>query len=321
MKNTEEVMIQSEVLIKGTIFFPEKNVEEKVPAVLFMNGSGACNRDGNFLKPELTMNLYKDLALKMREWGIASLRYDKRGVGESEGDSAEVGMWDLVKDAKEAVSFLENHPQIDKNQIYIIGHSEGAILALAVNQSKNIKGLILLAGGGENLREVLQWQRNIAMESILQMPGFKGLMLRTIGVPRKISKQTEKLLNKVLESKANVIRYQYQKLGADWFKEHFAFSVEDALTQTECPVLAINGEKDIQSNPATLKNIKTLVKGDCEIYMIPNVNHMLKEQKEDLHALNVLKSYKDQINQPISSEVLKTIREWLQKQIKSNPSN
>lgn len=309
MKHSEEVTIQSQVQLKGTLLLPK--MENKVPAVLIINGSEAADRNGNVSKPELPLNIYKDLAEEMGRWGYASLRYDKRGIGESEGNSVEVGMWDLVKDAEAAVTFLENHPKIDKEQIFILGHSEGGILSLAVNQTKNVKGLILMAGGGENLREAIQWQRNIAKKSILERPGFKGALLRLIGVPNKINKQTDKFLDTVIESQENVIRYQFQKRGTNWFKEHFAFSVEDALSQTHCPVLAINGELDVQSNPVTLKNIKTLVKGDCEIHLIPNVNHMLKEQKEFVDALNVLKAYKAQANQPIAPKVLNILHKWL----------
>ncbi|WP_199426637.1 alpha/beta hydrolase family protein [Thermaerobacillus caldiproteolyticus] len=125
--------------------------KQNYPAVLILSGSGPLNRDGNDAKGKLQLNLYKQLASFITSLGFITLRYDKRGIGESEGDYFSAGMWDLVHDAKSAVQFLKNHPSVDDQRIIVLGHSEGTTLAVALNTIERIHGLILLSGAGERL--------------------------------------------------------------------------------------------------------------------------------------------------------------------------
>ena len=81
----QEVVIKSEVILKGTMTLPATK-EDLLPAILLLSGSGKLNRDANAKKGKFQFNLYRELAEYLATLGFATLRYDKRGVGESEGD-------------------------------------------------------------------------------------------------------------------------------------------------------------------------------------------------------------------------------------------
>lgn len=153
----DQVTINGEVQLKGTLALPE-SPEEKLPAVLIVNGSGGANRDGDIPKPSIKAGIYKDLAHFVTELGFISLRYDKRGIGESQGNIKTVGMKDLVDDIVSNVKFLKNHPKVDSNRIILIGHSEGCILSTIANSIEPVEGLLLIAGAGTNLREPILYQ-------------------------------------------------------------------------------------------------------------------------------------------------------------------
>lgn len=194
--------------------------KQKYPAVLILSGSGPLNRDGNDAKGKLQLNLYKQLASFITSLGFITLRYDKRGIGESEGDYFSTGMWDLVHDAKSAVQFLKDHPLVDDQRIIVLGHSEGTTLAVALNTIEQIHGLILLAGAGERLQEALLRQRKLAYQALNNLKGLKGKLMRMLNIEQKNEKKVESLFNKILQTDKDVIKVQFQKINAKWFREH-----------------------------------------------------------------------------------------------------
>tara|TARA_R110000744_G_scaffold380561_1_gene502580 strand:+ start:13175 stop:14335 length:1161 start_codon:yes stop_codon:yes gene_type:complete len=134
---------ESEIMLSGTLTIP-KGIG-KFPCVVFISGSGPHSRDSIFAGHPL----FKVLAEHLSNNGIAVLRYDDRGVGESEGDFASASPVDFSSDALSAIEFLNSHDSIRKNQIGILGHSEGSIAALIAVQDSEIPAfLITLAGPG-----------------------------------------------------------------------------------------------------------------------------------------------------------------------------
>ena len=133
MVRGEFVTIGSDVKLKGTLTLPEQaNNASSVPVVLMLHGSGPVDRDENY--KWMKMNVFKELTEYIVPHGFATLRYDKRGVGESEGDYFKAGFWDLVKDAEASVRFLKTNAQIDADRIFLLGHSEGCTIAAALNR-------------------------------------------------------------------------------------------------------------------------------------------------------------------------------------------
>ncbi|MFZ9404005.1 MAG: alpha/beta hydrolase, partial [Sediminibacterium sp.] len=138
----------------GTLLIPN-TVKEKVPVVLIIAGSGPTDRDGN--NAMMKNNSLKMLAESLANNGIASLRYDKRGIGESKAaliSEANLSFEDLIQDAQQWVQILKENKKFSK--IIIIGHSEGSLIGM--NAAKNANGFISLAGAGRSADLILKEQ-------------------------------------------------------------------------------------------------------------------------------------------------------------------
>ena len=143
-KNTEAT-----IELAGTFTRPEGN--EKFPVVILISGSGRHDRDGSMMthRPFLVLSDY------LTRNNIAVLRYDDRGFGESTGDFSKATTADFAQDVLSAVSYLKSRKDIDTNQIGLIGHSEGGIIApLAANQTTDISFIVSLAGTGISGSEI-----------------------------------------------------------------------------------------------------------------------------------------------------------------------
>ncbi|WP_080846244.1 alpha/beta hydrolase [Cytobacillus gottheilii] len=308
MTNSSEVTIQGAYPISGTLKIPSK-ADNQFPAVLIIQGTGKADRDGNI--KNFKMNIYSDLADFIHSKGFVTLHYDKRGTYKSGGDYLEAGVYDLIDDAAACVDFLKNHPQVDKEKIVIFGHSEGALIAPAVNKKSPVSGLILLAGAAEPSKDLLPRQSEMAYKEMNHSKGFKGLLFRLLRAEQKARKQNEKIINKILMSDKAVMRVQGVRTNAKWLRETFSYNVCDYLKEVTCPVLAITGDKDIQVPPEHAEVIANMVKGDSEWYIIPNMNHILRKFEGTHTILGAMKEYKSQLHQPIDQELFNRLEDWL----------
>jgi len=308
--NNRDVMISSEYPLAATLTTP-KEAKDTYPAVLIIAGSGKGDRDGNITR--MKMNLYKDLAEFLTEKGFATLRYDKRGTHKSGGSFMETGLKNLIDDACACVKFLQNHPQIDKDQILILGHSEGALIAPAVHYRTPVSGLILLAGAAEPSIELIPRQNELAYKEIEETKGLKGWLYRKLNLTERSRKQNRKIFEKVAQSDQPVMRVKGIKLNAKWLRETMDYNVVDYLKEVECPVLAITGEKDLQVPPDHARKIAATVQGEAKWHIIPDMNHMLRKYEGQHTMLGLMKEYKTQIDQPIDKGLLTIIGNWIEK--------
>ncbi|MGM0876000.1 MAG: alpha/beta hydrolase [Bacillota bacterium] len=309
----ESVGIKSDVTLKGTLAIPNTNLDQ-YPAIIIINGSGRADREGNMQKPKLETNLYKELAHFLTNLGFITLRYDKRSVGESEGDLITTGMMDLANDVKCAIEFLKQHSKVVSDKIILLGHSEGCILATKVNEITPIAGLVLIAGAATNLKEPIMYQNRQTIEEIKRLKGIKGKLLRLLVKERKVLKQLEELFSKMESSESDTVKFKMKRMPAKWFREHLSYRTEkviEALKQSNCPILAITGDKDVQANAADLKRIETLGKPDAKTIIIKDMDHMLKEYKGEKTVLNVLKQYKREARDPIHKQLKDELEDWL----------
>lgn len=310
MSKNLEVMIQGAFRLSGTLTIPNEE-RPLFPAVLIVAGSGKADRDGNIKK--LQANMYKGLAEFLTDKGFITLRYDKRGTYKSEGNFLETGLNDLIDDAAACVQFLQSQPNVDKEKIFILGHSEGALIAPAVHKKKPVSGLILLAGAASSNLELLPLQTERAYAEMNQARGLKGWVVRKLRVTEKARKQNQKLFAKIASSQKAVMRVQGVKMNAKWLRETIHYNVCDYLQEVACPVLAVTGEKDVQVPPEDAKRIAELVQGEAEWKIIPNMNHILRPFEGYHTMLGIMKEYKPLAAQPICRELLETIEKWLGK--------
>ncbi len=182
--------------------------------------------------------------------GYATLRYDKRGIGESKGDYYQTGYYDLIDDAVDVVNFAKSLESIDEERIYLLAHSEGCLVSPVVHTRTTVQGMILLSPSAEPLAETTTWQRSQMKEDMQTLSGFQGGLLRFIKADKKLDKMTRK----IKRTDAPTIRYNGQKINAKWNREHEKFEVRDYLKEVECLVIAITGSKNVQVKKEQVKH-------------------------------------------------------------------
>lgn len=276
--------------------------------VIMVAGSGPIDRDENTKR--FRLNVFAELAEHFKKSGLDSFRYDKRGVGESEGDFWTAGLLDNSSDAKAAVEYVRAHPAVGQDKIFLLGHSEGAYLATKVAaETPGLAGVILLAGGARNCEEELRWQ---AEQVGRTMKGLQAFIVKLFRVD--VAKAQAKQLARVKESTEDSLRVQLvSKINAKWLREFMEYDPSVDLPRINAPVLAITGAKDIQVDPGNLEKMKGLVKTPFEPHVLPDLTHLLRKDP----GPPGLSTYKEQLQRPLDPEVVALTMDWLERQVGS----
>lgn len=275
---TEEVTFTNEkdhATLAGTLTYPVDYNKKKTPVVLMISGSGQQNRDEEVFehKPFLVIADY------LARHGIATLRYDDRATGKSVGgDVKNATTQDFCRDAEAGIMYLRNTKKFSR--VGALGHSEGASIAFMLGSMKYLDFLISLAGIGVKGDEALTAQAN----RIMLLSGMSTTM--------------------------TVEQYRQQPAVANnpWVRWFIDYDPRPDIVCTQCPVFAINGNKDVQvlSDP-NLKGIsKALAKNKINLTKeYPSLNHLFQ------HCTTGLPNEYFTIEETISPEVLQDIAEWI----------
>ncbi|MBU0937227.1 MAG: lysophospholipase [Spirochaetes bacterium] len=286
--------------------------EQKIPAVLFIHGSGPVDRDEN-MKGPIKLNVFNQLADWFSAMGLASLRYDKRGTGSSEGSFMEAGRQDLLNDALQALHWLKARPELDPNRIFIVGHSEGALLAPALFRLEAAAGLVLLAGAAGDFKATLEWQSDNLIASLEASKGFQGWVIRRFKLGNKLKKDQAATFNKIDTSSQPVLRYKGRKINAGWFRDHFVHSCDQDLPHVSCPVLAVTGSKDVQVKPGDAAVLAGLCAGPAESVIIDQMTHILRIEDKASQPLDILKNYRKSGRQALAPQLQQVLADWFAK--------
>lgn len=320
------------VTLAGTLTLPSSNGPH--PAVVLISGSGPQNRDEELLghKPFLV------LADHLTRQGIAVLRYDDRGVAESTGDFGTATSADFATDAEAAVAYLKTRDDIDASKIGLMGHSEGGLIApMVAAQSKDIAFMVLLAGPGVSGTEILLLQQELIAKASM-VPD------NVVALNRKLNKKTFELLGQheddlpkakeeikkymeeekerlsdtdkaVLEASMGQFDQTFQQISSPWFRFFLKYDPASSLEKVSCPVLAINGSKDLQVDaeqnlPAIEKALQKGGNKNYEIKSLPNLNHLFQASETGSPTEYA------KLTETFSPTALNTISNWLQVQLK-----
>ncbi|BCR35216.1 alpha/beta fold hydrolase [Mariniplasma anaerobium] len=308
----ELVVIKSTYKLEGTLSFPNLK-EDNYKAVLIIGGSGEFDRNGNY--KGILLNTYKFLSDFLNEQGYATLRYDKRGIGNSEGIFCETGLNDLIDDVDNAYKLLERDNRIDNNNIYLLGHSEGAIISTIYNErNSKIKGLILLAGAGIDLKTAQTRQYTFARDELTSIDGIFGKIIRTFYKPEKLLKNQEDIYIKSKMVMSNTFRKSGKSIPAKWYREHLEYSkrsILNLLNKAKNSVLCTFGNKDIQSSVIDSDDIKKMNRDNIDIFEVKDMDHMLRMFDYKPTIINQTKQYKIDASLPLSPLLLNKIESWL----------
>ncbi len=305
---TQEIIIESDFKLSGTLTLPGTSSKKPFPAVLFIPGSGKVDRDVNI--PQLQTNIFKLLADFFSELGFITLRFDKRGCGKSGGNYLEAGLNDFIYDAKCALKTLRAVPEVDLSRVLVLGHSEGAFIAPTLADACN--GLILLCGGARPGRELLPEQPAQLINEIKEGKGFKARLLKILQIHRLINWQFNHVVNKSIRTNKSVIKLLgFVPFNAKWLREFHQFNTPEVLKQVAMPTLVVGGSRDIQVNAKEVAKVCELV-NEADGVVLERMNHLLRDVDSHHHLLSLLKEYRESVTKPISRKLLDTIKQWCQ---------
>lgn len=310
MFKQEQVFIQGESTIAATMTIPNDG-QSNYPTIVLIGGTGGLNRDGN--GTGFKSNLYKDLAEWLTTKGFVTLRFDKRGIGKSGGDRNSVGLSGLVDDVATMIRYLKSLDYVSQD-ILLLGHSEGCIVATLAAERESVSGLILLSGAGVALKTSMQEQAHFLLDEVKRTKGIKGMLLRLSLNEKSVIGKQQKLFERVTATDQDTMRIQLMKFPAKWLREHLAYtddSLRDRLVQLSIPTLALTGDRDVQTDVHHLDELDALHAEHIEVQKIRNMDHMLKHFDGEMSILDVKKQYRAQLKEPLHPELQHQLHEWL----------
>ena len=294
--------LSDSIRLAGTLTLPSQKRARKFPAVLFLAGSGALDRDEN--SEAIHINFFPQLADTLTPNGFVTLRYDKRGTGQSGGNFKTTDVRALLKDARAALRFLKQQPQVDSTRVAVLGHSEGAILGLMLASSGTpMGGLVMMAGTARNMEDVVLDQ----IAYLLKLQGKSETEIM-----QKLREEKE-FFRKVKEGKLTGFTAQG---NSDWWREHLQFNPLKAVCNVKAPLLILNGGKDYQvlaekdARPLYQKAKSCGVDATLKIY--PGLDHLF----EPVEGKSTPKKYLKP-GRKIPPQVKADIVRWLKEKLSS----
>ncbi|WP_182882369.1 alpha/beta hydrolase family protein [Microbispora sp. H10949] len=304
----------------GTLTLPEG--DGPFPAALLLPGSGPVDRDSDHRR--LPLKVTRELAEALAAAGIATYRYDKRGVGASTGEFLATGFLEGMTDAAAALAALRSRPEIDPSRVAVTGHSEGALiaanLAATVEPPREpgsgsgagsgdgpgarpvVAAVVLLSPSAKPGAETLRWQAERLAPS---MPAAVRWLLRLTrtDLVTKVLKNHER----IRRTTTDVARIGGVRINARWTREFLDHDPVADLGGIHAPVLAVTGEKDLQVDPADLARVADSVPGPVETHVIPDLDHILRRQP----GPPSLRAYRREAREPVDAQVKAIVTGWL----------
>jgi pimeloyl-ACP methyl ester carboxylesterase len=276
----------------GTLALPA--APGPVPVALIVAGSGPVDRNGN-APPSLHSNLYAQLAWRLAQRGIASLRYDKRGVGESASgvDLAMTSFDDFAEDALAATRSLAEDKRF--GPIVILGHSEGGWLAIrAALRGAPVQGVALLAAAGRPFLTLLRAQLTQQLDSA-GMAQFDAAMARYLKgqLPVGLPPYLQPLFRPVNQ------RFTASVVAYDALAE---------LRRLEVPVLIVQGDKDVQVSVQDAEALAAAKPG-ARVALLAGANHLF-QPTDRADRVAQLALYADP-TAPVMPELVDVLVEWI----------
>ena len=300
---TQEVSFNNgDAVLKGTLVMPE-NASSQTPVLLMVTGSGLQNRDEEFFEHKP----FAVIADALARQGIATLRYDDRGFGESTGDLVNVTTEDFKNDALAGVELLRKQFK----RVGILGHSEGGTIGLMLAAEGKVDFVVSLAGmvvsGEKTLLEQNRWtlQQSEYSQDVIDR---YCTALESLFDELKVGRNPEPTVHDLPTELEKNLQLAQAQSSTPYMRHFLALDLSDRLGKITCPVLALNGTKDRQVNgEENLNALRNGLAGQKEIRVIEGVNHLFQHCNTGNPS-----EYKD-IEETFAPEVLEIIVTWMKK--------
>ncbi|MFM7645730.1 MAG: alpha/beta hydrolase family protein [Sphingomonadales bacterium] len=257
--------------LKGTLFTP--SAAKRPPVVLIIAGSGPTDRDGNSSLLPGKNNSLLQLADSLAAHGIASLRYDKRGVAKSQIKELREENMQFSDGADDAIGWIRWLREQGFRKIYVAGHSEGSLVGLLAAQTEKLNGFISLAGVGRSIDKVLreQFAAGGGPDSLKKLA---GRYLDTLLMEQRIAKPHPLLFS--------VFRPSVQPYMISWLR----YDPQTLMRSLSCRALIIQGTNDLQVKEVDAQLLKQ-ANQKATLVIIEKMNHVLKEVESQTPAANI----------------------------------
>ena len=304
-KKNEKITVGAgtEFPLKGILALPD-DLSRPVPAVVMVHGSGASNRD----EKVMSLTPFRDLAEGLRQHGIASLRYDKRTFAHARKMAKLDGTVrdETIEDAVAALELLKADPRIDRDNVFLLGHSMGAMLAPRIDaEGGNVKGLIMMAGTPRRMEEIVLRQLKQGQSA---KPPLRWIIKHQY-------RKYERLFTGLYQMSDEEARKKKfaGSISLYYFKEMGRKTAGDYLLESRKPVLIMQGGRDfqvlVQDDFLAFQRILQ-GKDNVEYKLYPDLNHCFVPAIYD----DILKASKDyRIERHIGSDVIGDIAAFIEK--------
>ncbi|MDN5749932.1 MAG: alpha/beta hydrolase, partial [Pseudonocardia sp.] len=278
--------------LTGTLTLPTG--DGPFPAALLLGGSGPLDRDSDAGR-RMRLGLGRPLARALAAHGVASVRYDRRGVGATGGgDWRAVGFRQNRDDAAAALRGLREHPAVRADAAAVVGHSEGALHAAALGAREDPAAVVLLAPTARPGADVLRWQ---AAQLAGDLPTPVRLLLRVLRTD--LSAQQARNARRILATTTDIARVGRVQVYARLHREFMAHDPRPDLAALRGRVLAVTGGKDLQVPPEDLDVVAELSPG-AEIRRVPDLTHILRRDT----APASMRRYRALLREPGDAQLL-----------------
>jgi pimeloyl-ACP methyl ester carboxylesterase len=274
------------------------------PALVLIGGSGPTDRDGFVAGIPVLGQLARDLV----EAGFLVVRYDKRGVGQSGGRPEALTLVDFAEDVRAILTWLEDRKDVDRRRIGLVGHGEGAWLAMMVAARDNrVAALALVAGAATTGAElILEQQRHV----LDRMKASETEAQEKIALQRKIHDAA--LTGKGWDEVPKEVRAQAETL---FFQSFLTFDPAKVMKDIDQPILIVQGALDTQVPPAHAEKLATLARArkrqvPTDVVIVPDVNHLLVPAKT-----GEVDEYGSLSDKSVSSTATAAIATWMTRQL------
>ncbi|HEX6559999.1 MAG TPA: alpha/beta fold hydrolase [Longimicrobiales bacterium] len=275
--------------LAGTLTMPRQH-KARVPVVVTISGSGQQDRDESLsivpgYKP------FRQIAEALAARGIATLRYDDRGFGASGGDAARATSQDFADDVRGVLHYLLARPDIDAGNIFLLGHSEGAMIAPMVAASDaTVRGIVLMAGPSRTGRRILEYQNRYTID---RQPGM------TPAHRDSLYRNALTMLDSIGAAQA-------------WLHYFLSYDPLQTAGRVRAPVLILQGATDRQITADQAAELAAAFRRagnrDVSVHVLPGVNHLFLADPDGNPAM-----YSSLKDRKVVANAVELITDWVVK--------